>query len=425
MGQEQSSILISEDTPPQTLAERSLTAVADFIKSGSVRRIVVMTGAGISTAAGIPDFRSPETGLYANLAALDLPEPEAVFDLTFFRQNPRPFYALARELYPGARYRPTVSHAFIALLARKGLLHVLFTQNIDCLERAAGVPADRIVEAHGSFATQRCIDCRHPFPDAEMRAFVEKGEVPRCERVVATAGAGGKTERCGGLVKPDIVFFGESLPKAFFERSGAVQEADLVLVMGTSLQVHPFAGLPNMVEQGVPRVLFNLERVGSFGTRADDVMVLGDCDAGVRKLAAALGWGDELEKSWRELVGDQEAERQLQGASKRLAALHDEVGKLAEEVEEVLRIDGKERAEETKQNGQENRPQDASATGAGAGDQAGGAGGGEARPRTEPVAEPRPEDKTNSSETDSGAKQSPAEQGEKNDGGDDAEKKAD
>ncbi|KAL2181121.1 DHS-like NAD/FAD-binding domain-containing protein [Thermothelomyces heterothallicus CBS 202.75] len=431
MGQEQSSILISEDTPPQTLAERSLTAVADFIKSGSVRRIVVMTGAGISTAAGIPDFRSPETGLYANLAALDLPEPEAVFDLTFFRQNPRPFYALARELYPGARYRPTVSHAFIALLARKGLLHVLFTQNIDCLERAAGVPADRIVEAHGSFATQRCIDCRHPFPDAEMRAFVEKGEVPRCERVVAAAGAGGaggKAERCGGLVKPDIVFFGESLPKAFFERSGAVQEADLVLVMGTSLQVHPFAGLPNMVEQGVPRVLFNLERVGSFGTRADDVMVLGDCDAGVRKLAAALGWGDELEKSWRELVGDEEAERQLQGAPKRLAALHDEVEKLAEEVEEVLRIDGKEEAaEEARQNGQQDHSRDASATGAGAGGQAGEAGGGEGegRPRTERVAEPRPEDETDSSETDNGAKQSPAEQGEKNDGGDDAEKKAD
>ncbi|KAK4124771.1 NAD-dependent deacetylase sirtuin-2 [Parathielavia appendiculata] len=326
MGQDQS--YISEDTPPLTLSERSLAAVADFIKSGKARRIVVMTGAGISTAAGIPDFRSPDTGLYANLAALNLPEPEAVFDLTFFCENPRPFYALARELYPGARYRPTVSHVFIALLARKGLLHMLFTQNIDCLERAAGIPPDRIVEAHGSFATQRCIDCKEPFEEARMRDFVARAEVPRCER-----------DGCGGLVKPDIVFFGEALPSAFFEQIGKAKEADLILVMGTSLQVHPFAGLPNMADEKVPRVLFNLEQVGSLGTQADDVMVLGDCDAGVRKLADELGWRDELEKTWRELVGEEEAERQMQGAKKRVATLQDEVAKLADEVEEVLHID--------------------------------------------------------------------------------------
>jgi NAD-dependent histone deacetylase SIR2 len=97
-----------------------------------------------------------------------------------------------------------------------------------------------------------------------------------------------------------------------------------------------------MAEEDVPRVLFNLEQVGSFGTQADDVMVLGDCDAGVRKLADELGWRDELEKTWRELVGEEEAERQLQGAKKRVAGLHDEVAKLADEVEEVLHIDDRE-----------------------------------------------------------------------------------
>ncbi|KAJ4302509.1 Sir2 histone deacetylase Hst2 [Collariella sp. IMI 366227] len=304
MGQDHSHGFVSEDTPAVTLSDRSVTAVADYIKNGPVRRIVVMTGAGISTAAGIPDFRSPETGLYANLAALDLPEPEAVFDLTFFRTNPRPFYALEK------------------------LLHMLFTQNIDCLERVAGVPAERIVEAHGSFASQRCIDCKHPFGDEEMRVCVNKGEVPRCGK-----------EGCGGLVKPDIVFFGEQLPKDFFDRMPMTEEADLVLVMGTSLQVHPFAGLPNMASENVPRVLFNLEQVGSLGTQADDVLVLGDCDAGVRKLADALGWREELEKTWKELVGEEEAERQLQGAKKRVATLQDEVEKLADEVEEVLHID--------------------------------------------------------------------------------------
>ncbi|KAL2257564.1 hypothetical protein VTK26DRAFT_9472 [Humicola hyalothermophila] len=361
MGQEQS--LVTEDTPPRTLTDRTLPAVADYIKSGQARRIVVMTGAGISTAAGIPDFRSPETGLYANLAALDLPEPEAVFDLSFFRQNPQPFYVLARELYPGARYRPTASHVFVALLARKGLLHTLFTQNIDCLERAAGIPADRIVEAHGSFAGQRCIDCKEAFDDARMREFVAKGQVPTCERRWRRKKAGtgldgadgegkeGEEEEeeevvCGGYVKPDIIFFGESLPSRFFASTGAVQEADLVLVMGTSLQVHPFASLPEMASEDVPRVLFNLERVGSFGTRADDVLVLGDCDAGVRRLADELGWRDELERTWRELVGEEEAERQLQGAQKRVVALHDEVAKLAVEVDERLHLEEEKGKEE-------------------------------------------------------------------------------
>ncbi|KAK3311000.1 DHS-like NAD/FAD-binding domain-containing protein [Chaetomium strumarium] len=375
MGQEQS--LIDDDTPPVTLPERSLAAVAEFIKSGRARRIVVLTGAGISTAAGIPDFRSPETGLYANLAALDLPEPEAVFDLTFFKSNPRPFYALAKELYPGVRYRPTVSHVFIALLARKGLLHQLFTQNIDCLERAAGIPPELIIEAHGSFATQRCVECKAPFDDAKMKECVARGEVPRCE----------STPGCGGLVKPDIVFFGEALPRLFFERMDMVKEADLLLVMGTSLKVHPFAGLPNTADEEVPRVLFNLERVGSFGTQADDVLVLEDCDAGVRKLADELGWKDELERTWRDLVGEEEAERQLQGAKKRVAALHDEVSKLADEVEEVLHIGdkgGKDGAEKkvTKQN-EEGRSAPVSA---------GDDGGGKETEADQAAVESRPED---------------------------------
>ncbi|KAK0668548.1 NAD-dependent protein deacetylase hst2-1 [Cercophora samala] len=331
MGQDHS--IIDEDTPPKTLSSRTLSSVAKYILSGRARRIVVMTGAGISTAAGIPDFRSPDTGLYANLASLDLPEPEAVFDLGFFKLNPRPFYVLAKELYPG-NYHPTVSHVFVRLLAEKGLLHQLFTQNIDCLEREAGIPGEKIIEAHGSFASQRCIECKAEFDAAKMREFVSRGEVPRCEE-----------EGCGGLVKPDIVFFGEQLPKAFFDRKDMAEEADLVLVMGTSLQVHPFAGLVNLAEERVPRVLFNLERVGGMGSQADDVLVLGDCDEGVRKLADELGWREELEEKWRKLVGDKEAERQLQGAKKRVEALHDEVAKLAEEVDEVLHLGEKKEKE--------------------------------------------------------------------------------
>ncbi|KAM0432247.1 hypothetical protein ACHAPT_004785 [Fusarium lateritium] len=338
MGQDESTM----GGPPKTLSERSLAAVAEYIKTGRDKRIVVLTGAGISTAAGsaylvfqallcgsdsdlsllVPDFRSPKTGLYANLARLNLPYAEAVFDISYFRTHPEPFYVLANELYPG-KFHPTVSHAFIALLARKGLLQMLFTQNIDCLERTAGVPSNKIIEAHGSFATQRCIECKTVFPDDKMKEHVFGGKVPHC----AEPG-------CNGLVKPDIVFFGESLPKAFDQNVHNVAMADLVLIIGTSLTVYPFAALPGMAQEDKPRVLFNMERVGMIGNRSDDVIELGACDDGIRKLADELGWRDELERLWRDTVGDEEADRQLSGRKE--DEVEDEVERLAAEVEAVV-----------------------------------------------------------------------------------------
>jgi NAD+-dependent protein deacetylase SIR2 len=346
MGQEESRV-VGDDVEPQTLRERNLGAVAELIKDGRAKRIAVLTGAGISTAAGIPDFRSPNTGLYVNLARLNLPYAEAVFDISYFRQNPEPFYLLAQELYPG-KFFPTVSHVFIALLAAKGLLLQLFTQNIDCLESRAGVPRDLIVEAHGSFATQRCIECGKPYPDDEMKGKVERGEVPRCGDFAKARnvedeqdGAGEKNRRegCGGLVKPDIVFFGESLPPLFRERAPMLHRADILLIIGTSLSVHPFAGLPQLVQDHCPRVLFNLERVGGIGGKADDVVVLQDCDSGIRQLADALGWRDELEAEWRKIVGEQEAKKQLRGIQGNAGEMEVELEKITERVEKGLTLE--------------------------------------------------------------------------------------
>ena len=229
--------------------------------------------------------------------------------------------------YIRASSTPTVSHAFISLLARKGFLQMLFTQNIDCLERRAGVPADQIVEAHGSFATQRCIECKTQFPDHDMKDHVFRGEVPKCTE------AG-----CSGTVKPDIVFFGESLPAAFSHNSFHTSMADLVLIIGTSLSVYPFAGLPEMARHDTPRVLFNMERVGHMGCRADDVCHLGSIDNGIRELADELGWRDELEQLWREVVGEEEAERQLRSQKKHDEEVEEEVQKLTEGIEATLNL---------------------------------------------------------------------------------------
>lgn len=325
MGQEGSS-MVDDSVPPEALKERSLEAVAEYIKSGRCKRVVVMTGAGISTSAGIPDFRSPDTGLYANLARLNLPYAEAVFDISFFRENPIPFYTLAHELYPG-RYRPTITHSFIALLHKKELLYKLFTQNIDCLEREAGVPDDLIVEAHGSFARQSCIDCHAPYPADLMRERIDKKEVPRC-----------RAPGCSGLVKPEIVFFGEQLPASFFENRTKPAEADLAIVLGTSLTVQPFASLPGFCGEGVPRLLINKEQVGGLGSRADDVLELGDCDEGVRRLAEALGWLDELEREWAK-TAPSKASAHLE--AKKEKEPEDEVEKLTREVDESLKISEK------------------------------------------------------------------------------------
>ncbi|KAF8885676.1 DHS-like NAD/FAD-binding domain-containing protein [Gymnopilus junonius] len=269
---------------PKVLSGKDIPSLVKYMKSKDCKNVFLMLGAGVSTSAGIPDFRSPETGLYSNLARLNLPHPEAVFEINFFRRNPVPFYTLAHELYPG-KFRPTITHSFIRLLSEKSLLHTCFTQNIDTLERRAGVPDDKIIEAHGSFATQRCVDCGEPYDDEKMKEHILEKKIAKCPE-------------CGGYVKPDIVFFGEGLPPQFIQSLPNLRKADLLIVMGTSLTVQPFASLAGMVDTTCPRVLINLDRVGDFGSRSDDVVLLGKCDDIVRDLCKELGWEEELNELW-------------------------------------------------------------------------------------------------------------------------------
>lgn len=202
-----------------------------------------------------------------------------------------------------------------------------FTQNIDCLERLAGVPGEMIVEAHGSFANQHCIECKAAYPEKMMKECIAEGKVPKCQEC--------KT----GLVKPDITFFGEALPEDFFLNRTLPGAADLCIVMGTSLTVQPFASLPGFCAEGTPRVLINLERVGGLGSRPDDVLLLGDCDAGVRKLAAAFGWEEELEALWETTNPDKEArEAEMAPLPTKDERLQDEVERLTSEVDRTLGI---------------------------------------------------------------------------------------
>ncbi|KAF9823969.1 hypothetical protein SFRURICE_013506 [Spodoptera frugiperda] len=298
----------------QVLDEVNLDGIVKWIKSERCKNIITLAGAGISTSAGIPDFRSPETGLYHNLQKYDLPEPQAIFEINFFRQNPKPFFMLAKELYPGS-FKPTISHYFIRLLHEKGLLLRHYTQNIDTLERGAGIPEEKLVEAHGTFYTSHCLDCRKEYNLEYVKERIFADQIPICTD-------------CPGVVKPDIVFFGESLPDRFQRcLQEDFQQCDMLIIMGSSLEVQPFASLIDMVPDWCPRLLINREKAGvrspllrlwgvmSGGLQLDedavrDVARLGDCDDGCQDLADRLGWGDEL----RALVASDHARLDLANA---------------------------------------------------------------------------------------------------------------
>jgi len=229
-------------------------------------------------------FRTPGTGLYSNLSKYNLPYPEAVFDITFFQANPKPFCLLAKEFYP-ENFIPTTAHNFIRLLEEKGLLVRHYTQNIDTLERIAGVSGEKLVEAHGSFAAAHCIKCKKEYATAFVKEAIFKDEVPKCTD-------------CSSIIKPDIVFFGESLPKRFFQlKIEDFPKCDLLIIMGTSLKVHPFASLIHEIKSGVPRILINREIAGNLQCLDEnslDIGMLGDIQEKVEELATLLGWQDEL-----------------------------------------------------------------------------------------------------------------------------------
>uniref|UniRef100_A0A3B4EV26 NAD-dependent protein deacetylase n=1 Tax=Pundamilia nyererei TaxID=303518 RepID=A0A3B4EV26_9CICH len=289
----------------KVLDELTLDGVARYINSGKCKNIICMVGAGISTSAGIPDFRSPETGLYANLQKYNLPYPEAIFQIDYFKKHPEPFFALARELYPG-QFKPTICHYFMKMLKDKGILRRCYTQNIDTLERVAGLEGDDLIEAHGTFYMSHCVSfcCRKEYSLEWMKEKIFSDDIPKCDK-------------CSSLVKPDIVFFGENLPARFFTSMKMdFPRCDLLIVMGTSLQVQPFASLVSRYcSSTFTFLLFGFGEGMDFDSDKAyrDVAHISTCDDGCLALADLLGWKAELE----ELVKKEHAKIDSQDAKEK------------------------------------------------------------------------------------------------------------
>lgn len=225
-----------------------------------------LTGAGVSTASGIPDFRGPQ-GLWRKY------DPDEVSSIDGFHRNPRAFYAFWVWRFQRMREAaPNPVHKFLAALEAKGLLRGIITQNIDGLHQRAG--SRRVLEVHGHVRSGTCLSCGSSFSMEWLVAEVEREGLARCS--------------CGGLVKPDVVLFGELLTPAFAEAQRAVAESDLLFVLGTSLTVWPVAGLvPLAATSGARLIIANAEPTpyDHYG----DVLLRGDLVRMSELLARELG----------------------------------------------------------------------------------------------------------------------------------------
>jgi NAD-dependent deacetylase len=188
---------------------------------------VALTGAGVSVPSGIPDFRTPETGLWAKV------DPMTVAHIDVFERDPARFWSYYRPRFHSlGDKRPNGAHQALAELERRGLLEGVITQNIDRLHRAAG--SENVVEVHGSIESSTCMSCGATYPLEEIDSLFDADGVAVCAS-------------CGGPVKPDVVLFGELLPERAMARAQELAEgADLMICVGSSLAVYPAAGLPRL-----------------------------------------------------------------------------------------------------------------------------------------------------------------------------------
>lgn len=315
------------------------------MKEGKFKKIVVVTGAGISVAAGIPDFRSPKTGLYANLQQYDLPRPESMFDIEYFLEKPEAFYHLAKEFLDLEKYMPTHVHHFIKMLDDKKLLQINMTQNIDNLESKAGMNMEKVAAAHGANVGAGCSRCKKAHDRTKFLEHLKNQTIMRChldytwdEDVVyekddrfpnsykyaengdfLIKSKTTKTELCNGPIKPNIVFFGESMDPSFskgcdlirnrpmfvgkaeakplFEHGGC----DLMLIIGTALAVFPFNSTAHEPAKDCPKVLINLENLEHNNFDFEDLLdhperllLKGRCQETIKQLCKDVGWTNDL-----------------------------------------------------------------------------------------------------------------------------------
>ncbi len=220
----------------------------DFYKALiSAKHAVCFTGAGVSTLSGIKDFRSPD-GVYSK--PWQGYSVEDILSLSFFRRDPAIFYQWAQDFcYCLDKFEPNIVHTSVAELQKRGILKTLITQNIDLLHTKGGSP--EVIEIHGSPAKHHCLKCRDVTTYDEIAPIVMRNEVPKCKK-------------CGGIIKPDIIFYEESLVPDDLNRAfEEAERSDVFIVLGSSLTVQPAASLPlAALQHGAKLCIVNAQKTG-------------------------------------------------------------------------------------------------------------------------------------------------------------------
>jgi NAD-dependent deacetylase len=241
--------------------------LAELIRDA--RSVVALTGAGISVPSGIPDFRSPGSGLWENV------NPMEVAHIDAWRADPERFWHFYGNRFQTLEGKePNGAHRALVELERRGKLDAVITQNIDRLHRRAGT--QELIEVHGTIEHSSCLACRAQYPIDEVRARLDQSpiSVPECD--------------CGEPLKPDVVLFGEFLPEGALERAYALAAgADVLLCVGSSLEVHPIAQLPGVTAANGGSVAIVTQGSTPWDSRAA-VKLSGDVVAELEALVALM-----------------------------------------------------------------------------------------------------------------------------------------
>lgn len=250
----------------QVAVSSATERLAEMIRGS--RSTVALTGAGISVPSGIPDFRTPETGLWAKV------DPMEVAHIDVFERDPARFWSYYRPRFQSlAEKRPNGAHEALAELERRGLIEGVVTQNIDRLHRAGG--SENVVEVHGSIETSSCRRCAASFELEQVEELFDERGVALCSS-------------CGGPVKPDVVLFGELLPESAVARARDLAErAKLMVCIGSSLIVHPVAGLPQLTLEHGGRLAIVTKGATPYDDEAE-LKLEGEVEVELEALLAAL-----------------------------------------------------------------------------------------------------------------------------------------
>jgi NAD-dependent deacetylase len=261
---------MTDSASPALAPEAAIEDAAVLIRKA--KRAVVLTGAGISTPSGIPDFRSEGSGLWSR------DEPMEVASLSTFRTAPERFFhwfqPLAAQIFSA---QPNAAHLALAEFEKAGHVRTIITQNIDALHQKAG--SQSVVEVHGTVRTLSCTNCFQQFESGSLlQPYLETGKIPQCLN-------------CNGILKPDVILFGEQLPQsAWHEAQRAARQCDLMMIAGSSLEVLPVARLPmHALDQGAHLIIIN--NTPTYLNVRADVIIMDDVATTLPKIAKRVFHG--------------------------------------------------------------------------------------------------------------------------------------